>query len=158
MNTLSKLTPQPLFSYFEDICQVPRPSKKEEKIRAHVREFANKNNFDFVEDEVGNIVIKIPATLGHENAPTVVIQGHLDMVCEKNKGTEHDFENDPLKIIRDGDWITAEGTTLGADNGIGVAAGMAAATDNSVIHGPLELLCTIDEETGMTKSEQTQPN
>ncbi|MBU0475194.1 MAG: aminoacyl-histidine dipeptidase [Bacteroidetes bacterium] len=144
------LEPKLVWEYFYGMTQVPRPSKKEEKIRAHVREFANKNNFEFVEDKVGNIVIKVPATKGYENAPTIVIQGHLDMVCEKNKATNHDFDNDPLKIYRDGDWITAEGTTLGADNGIGVAAGMAVATDPSVIHGPLELLCTIDEETGMT--------
>lgn len=144
------LEPKLIWEYFYGITQVPRPSKKEEKIRAHVREFATNNKFDFTEDEVGNIVIKVPATPGYENAPTIVIQGHIDMVCEKNKGTDHDFDNDPIKIYRDGDWITAEGTTLGADNGVGVAAGMSAATDDSVIHGPLELLCTIDEETGMT--------
>ena len=144
------LEPKLVWEYFYGITQVPRPSKKEEKIRAHVREFATKNNFEFDEDEVGNIVIKVPATPGYENAPTIVLQGHLDMVCEKNKGTDHDFENDPIEIMRDGDWITANETTLGADNGIGVAAAMAAATDNSVTHGPLELLCTIDEETGMT--------
>ena len=144
------LEPKLVWEYFYGITQVPRPSKKEEKIRAHVRDFAVKNNFKFIEDEVGNIVIKVPATVGYENAPTIVIQGHLDMVCEKNKDTKHDFENDPIKIFRDGDWITAEETTLGADNGIGVAAGMAVATDDSAIHGPLELLCTIDEETGMT--------
>ncbi len=151
------LEPKLVWEYFYGITQVPHPSKKEEKIRAHVREFAQKNNFEFNEDAVGNIVIKVPATEGYENAPTVVIQGHIDMVCEKNKGTEHDFDNDPLKIYRDGDWITAEGTTLGADNGIGVAAGMAVATDSSVVHGPLELLCTIDEETGMTGVNALQP-
>jgi dipeptidase D len=151
------LEPKLVWEYFYGITQVPHPSKKEEKIRAHVREFATSNNFEFVEDEVGNIVIKVPATSGCENAPTIVIQGHIDMVCEKNKGTDHDFDNDPLKIYRDGDWITAEGTTLGADNGIGVAAGMAVATDPSVIHGPLELLCTVDEETGMTGVNALQP-
>ena len=151
------LEPKLVWEYFYGITQVPHPSKKEEKIRAHVREFATSNNFKFVEDAVGNIVIKVPATPGYENAPTIVIQGHIDMVCEKNKGTDHDFDNDPLKIYRDGDWITAEGTTLGADNGIGVAAGMAAATDDSVIHGPLELLCTVDEETGMTGVNALQP-
>lgn len=151
------LEPKLVWEYFYGITQVPHPSKKEEKIRAHVREFANTNNFEFVEDSVGNIVMKVPATPGYENAPTIVIQGHIDMVCEKNKGTEHDFENDPLKIYRDGDWITAEGTTLGADNGIGVAAGMAIATDPSAIHGPLELLCTVDEETGMTGVNALQP-
>ncbi len=151
------LEPKLVWEYFYGITQVPHPSKKEEKIRAHVREFATSNNFEFVEDEVGNIVIKVPAIAGYENAPTIVIQGHIDMVCEKNKGTEHNFDNDPLKIYRDGDWITAEGTTLGADNGIGVAAGMAVATDPSVIHGPLELLCTVDEETGMTGVNALQP-
>jgi len=156
-SAIEGLEPKLVWEYFYGITQVPHPSKKEEKIRAHVREFATSNNFEFVEDKVGNIVIKVPATKGYENAPTVVIQGHIDMVCEKNKGTAHDFENDPLKIYRDGDWITAEGTTLGADNGIGVAAGMAAATDPSVIHGPLELLCTVDEETGMTGVNALQP-
>ncbi len=151
------LEPKLVWEYFYGITQVPHPSKKEEKIRAHVREFATSNNFEFVEDEVGNIVIKVPATSGYENAPTIVIQGHIDMVCEKNKGTDHDFDNDPLKIYRDGDWITAEGTTLGADNGIGVAAGMAVATDPSVTHGPLELLCTVDEETGMTGVNALKP-
>ena len=151
------LEPKLVWEYFYEITQVPHPSKKEEKIRAHVRDFATTNNFEFVEDSVGNIVIKVPATPGYESAPTIVIQGHIDMVCEKNKGTVHDFDNDPLKVYRDGDWITAEGTTLGADNGIGVAAGMAAATDDSVIHGPLELLCTIDEETGMTGVNALQP-
>ncbi|PIQ07933.1 MAG: cytosol nonspecific dipeptidase [Ignavibacteriales bacterium CG18_big_fil_WC_8_21_14_2_50_31_20] len=156
-NAIDGLEPKLVWEYFYGMTQVPRPSKKEEKIRAHVREFATNNNFDFTEDEVGNIVIKVPATPGYENAPTIVIQGHLDMVCEKNKATVHNFETDPLKIYRDGDWITAEGTTLGADNGIGVAAGMAVATDPSVIHGPLELLCTIDEETGMTGVNALKP-
>ena len=144
------LKPELLWNYFYGISQVPRPSKKEEKVREHVRNFAKENNFDFVEDSVGNIVIKVPATKGYEDKPVIVLQGHVDMVCEKNKGTEHDFENDPIKLIKDGDWITADGTTLGADNAIGVAAGMAAATDPDCVHGPLELLCTIDEETGMT--------
>ncbi len=156
-DAIEGLEPKLVWEYFYGMTQVPRPSKKEEKIRTHVREFATNNNFEFNEDEVGNIVIKVPATPGYESTPTIVIQGHLDMVCEKNKATIHDFENDPLKIYRDGDWITAEGTTLGADNGIGVAAGMAIATDSSAIHGPLELLCTIDEETGMTGVNALKP-
>lgn len=151
------LKPELIWNYFYGITQVPHPSKKEEKIRAHVREFAKQHNFEFVEDKVGNIVIKVPATKGYENKPVIVLQGHVDMVCEKNKGTDHDFENDPLKIIRDGDWITAEGTTLGADNGIGVAAAMALATDPDCVHGPLEILCTVDEETGMTGVNELQP-
>lgn len=144
------LNPKILWESFYGLTQVPRPSKKEEKIRTYVKNWADQNNFKWKEDKTGNIVIKVPATPGYENAPIVVLQGHLDMVCEKNKGTEHDFENDPIKLIKDGDWIKADGTTLGADNGIGVAAGMAAALDNDVVHGPLELLCTVDEETGMT--------
>ncbi|MFC2139990.1 aminoacyl-histidine dipeptidase, partial [Bacteroidota bacterium] len=98
----------------------------------------------------GNIVIKVPATEGLENAPTVVLQGHVDMVCEKNKDKEHDFEKDPITLVRDGEWMRADGTTLGADNAIGVAAGMAVVDDKDVVHGPLEILCTVDEETGLT--------
>lgn len=144
------LEPKLMWEYFYGISQVPRPSKKEEKIIEHVRNFAKENNFEMEEDTVGNIVIKIPATKGHENKPIIVLQGHVDMVCEKNKGTEHDFDNDPIELIKDGDWMRANGTTLGADNGIGVAAAMAAATDPGAVHGPLEILSTIDEETGMT--------
>ncbi len=144
------LEPKLVWEHFYEITQIPRPSKKEEKIRAWVREWAKKHNFPFKEDKAGNFVISVPATKGYEKSPVVVLQGHLDMVCEKNKGTKHDFENDPIKIKRENGWITAEGTTLGADNGIGVAAGMAAALDPKAVHGPLELLLTVDEETGMT--------
>ena len=144
------LKPEIFWQRFYEITQVPRPSKKEEKIRQYLRNFAKERSLEMNEDKVGNIVIKIPATPGYENAPIVVIQGHVDMVCEKNKGTEHDFDNDPIKLIRDGEWLTADGTTLGADNGIGVATGLAIADDDSVIHGPVEVLCTVDEETGLT--------
>ncbi len=154
---ITGLKPELIWEYFYGISQVPRPSKKEGKIVEHVREFARKNNFEFTEDEVGNIVIKVPATEGKENSPVVVLQGHVDMVCEKNKGTKHDFENDPIELIKDGDWIKANGTTLGADNGIGVAAAMAIATDKDAIHGPLEILSTVDEETGMTGVSALQP-
>lgn len=151
------LEPKIIWEQFYGITQIPRPSKKEEKIIEYVKGWAGEHNFAFDEDAVGNLVIHIPATEGHENAPVTVIQGHMDMVCEKNKGTEHDFENDPIKLIRDGEWLTADGTTLGADNGIGVAAGFAAALDPEVIHGPLELLCTVDEETGLTGANNLQP-
>ncbi len=144
------LEPKLVWEHFYEITQIPRPSKKEEKIRAWVREWAKKHGFKYKEDKAGNFVISVPATKGYEKSPVVVLQGHLDMVCEKNKGTKHDFENDPIKIKRENGWITAEGTTLGADNGIGVAAGMAAALDPKAVHGPLELLLTVDEETGMT--------
>lgn len=144
------LEPKLVWEHFYGITQVPRPSKKEGKIRAHIKNWAKEHGFSFKEDKVGNIVISVPATKGHEKSPTVVLQGHVDMVCEKNKGTKHDFDNDPIEIHREGEWITADGTTLGADNGIGVAAAMAVALDKSAVHGPLELLLTIDEETGMT--------
>ena len=144
------LEPKLLWEHFYEISQVPRPSKKEGKIRAYIKEFTKKYNLKFIEDKVGNIVISVPASKGHEKSPKVVLQGHIDMVCEKNKGTKHDFENDPIELLREGGWITANGTTLGADNGIGVAAAMAIALDGKAVHGPLELLMTIDEETGMT--------
>lgn len=151
------LKPALLWQYFDELSQVPRPSKREEKAVEFVREFARKNNFKFKEDKVGNIVILVPASKGKEKSPTIVLQGHVDMVCEMNKGTKHDFDKDPIKLIKDGEWITADGTTLGADNGIGVAAGMAIAMDKTSVHGPLELLCTIDEETGMTGVNELQP-
>lgn len=151
------LQPQLIWNYFYEVSQVPRPSKKEEKIRKYIVDFAKSKNFKYKEDTVGNIAIFIPATPGYENSPKVVLQGHLDMVCEMNKGTEHDFENDPIKLRREGDWIAATGTTLGADNGIGVAAGLAVAMDDSSVHGPLELFFTIDEETGMTGVNALQP-
>lgn len=144
------LKPEILWQRFYEISQIPRPSKKEEKILEYLRNFAKEHNIKMLEDDAHNIVMKVPATKGYENAPTVIIQGHVDMVCEKNKGTKHDFDNDPIKLIRDGDWIRADGTTLGADNGIGVAAGLSMITDDSVVHGPLELLFTVDEETGLT--------
>lgn len=144
------LKPGIIWQRFYEISQIPRPSKKEEKVVEYLRKFAKEHNVKMLEDDIHNIVMKVPATKGYENAPTVVIQGHVDMVCEKNKGTKHDFDNDSIKLIKDGEWIKADGTTLGADNGIGVAAGLAMVTDDSVIHGPLELLFTVDEETGLT--------
>ncbi len=144
------LEPKLVWEHFYAISQVPRPSKKEEKVRAWVKNWATEHKFPFKEDKVGNIVVSVPASKGKEKSSTIVLQGHVDMVCEKNKGTVHNFEKDPIKLVREGKWITAEGTTLGADNGIGVAAGMAVALDKNAVHGPLELLFTIDEETGMT--------
>lgn len=156
-NAIEGLAPELIWQRFYEITQVPRPSKKEGKILEYLRKFANDNKIEFKEDAVGNIVYKIPASKGYENAPVVVLQGHVDMVCEKNKGTEHDFDNDPLKLKRDGEWLKAEGTTLGSDNGIGVAAALAAATDSNLIHGPLECLFTVDEETGLTGANNLQP-
>lgn len=151
------IEPKVLWERFYEISQVPRPSKKEEKILAHLKSFLKEHNIDFNEDKTGNIVAYVPATKGYENAPTVVLQGHVDMVCEKNKGTKHDFENDPIKLLREDGWITADGTTLGSDNGIGVAAALATITDDSIVHGPLELLMTVDEETGLTGANNLEP-
>ena len=149
-DALSTLEPRSIWSHFAGIANVPRPSKHEDRIVAWVEELARERDWEVRKDDIGNLVLVVPATPGHEGAPTIVIQGHLDMVCEKNKDTEHDFMNEPIRTRIDGDWVYGTGTTLGADNGIGVAAGFAAATDPDVVHGPLELLLTLDEETGLT--------
>ena len=156
-SAIEGLKPQLLWERFWEISQIPRPSKKEEKVRAYTRKFAKERGLEFNEDKAGNIVIKVPATRGYENAPTVVLQGHVDMVCEKNKDTKHDFEKDPITLVRDDEWMGANGTTLGADNGIGVAAGMAVVDDKDAVHGPLEILCTVDEETGLTGVNALEP-
>ncbi|MBO5456412.1 MAG: aminoacyl-histidine dipeptidase [Muribaculaceae bacterium] len=146
---IKNLQPQLVFSIFDEITKVPRPSKKEEKIRQYLLDYAKKHDIAVKTDEVGNVVMSKPATPGHEDAPTVILQGHMDMVCESNN-KHFDFENSPIETVIDGDWIRANGTTLGADNGIGMAAALAALTDDSYTHGPLEALFTVDEETGMT--------
>ena len=151
------LKPELLWQRFYEISQIPRGSKNEEKVIEYVKNFAVTRKLEYKKDEVGNIVVKVPAVKGYENATVVVLQGHVDMVCEKNKDTNHNFEKDPIKLVRENEWITADGTTLGADNGIGVAAGLATADDNSFIHGPLEILCTVDEETGLTGANNLQP-
>ena len=144
------LKPEILWQRFYEISRVPRPSKKEEKIIKYLKNFITEMNLKYKQDKIGNIAISVPATPGYENARKVILQGHIDMVCEKNKSTKHDFENDPIKLVRQDGWIAAEGTTLGSDNGIGVAAGLAVITDKEVVHGPLEILLTVDEETGLT--------
>jgi dipeptidase D len=151
---LGNLEPQIVWDIFEEITQIPRPSKKEDKIVAFAIDFAKKHNLEFKQDKLGNVVIKKPSTPGMENRKTVVIQGHLDMVCEKNADVEHDFLNDPLQPYVDGDWVKAKGTTLGADNGIGVAMGLALLASNNVAHPNLEVLLTLDEETGLTGAQQ----
>jgi dipeptidase D len=154
---LESLEPKLLWQHFDTIRQTPRPSKHEEKIIEVVKSWAADRDLEVVQDEAGSLTIRVPATAGHENAPTVVLQGHLDMVCEKNSDVEHDFMTEGIKVEVVGDWVQAQGTTLGADNGIGVAAGMAMADDPNVIHGPLELLCTVDEETGLTGAKDLDP-
>ena len=129
---------------------MPRPSKKEEKIREFLVDFAKKHNIDYQTDQTGNVVMRVPGTKGYENRPCVILQSHMDMVCEKNSDTAFDFDKDPIRTkIVDG-WVKAEGTTLGADDGIGMAAALAALLDPALEHGPLEALFTVDEETGLT--------
>jgi len=147
---LLDLEPKLLWQHFDGIRQVPRPSKHEEKITEHMEAWAAEKGYEIQKDEAGSMVIRVPATEGHENAQTIVLQGHMDMVCEKNSDVEHDFMTQGIEVEVDGDWVRAKGTTLGADNGIGLAAAMALADDPEVVHGPLEILATVDEETGLT--------
>ena len=144
------LKPASVFHYFEEICQVPRPSKREEKIIAYLKAFGEKHGLETKTDEAGNVLIKKPATPGRENLKTVILQSHIDMVCEKNSDVEHDFLTDPIETVIDGEWLKAKGTTLGADNGIGVATELAILASDDIEHGPLECLFTVDEETGLT--------
>ncbi len=156
-NEILNLEPKLLWKYFYEISQVPRPSKKEAKIIKYLEDFAAEGKIEYKKDEVGNIVMKIPASKGFENSPGIVLQSHIDMVCEKNKGTEHDFDNDPIKLKIENNWVTAEGTTLGSDNGIGVAAALAILKDANFNHGPIECLFTVDEETGLTGANNLKP-
>lgn len=151
------LQPAALFHYFEEVCQVPRPSKHEEKIIAYLKAFGEKQGLETKVDAIGNVLIKKPATPGMEDRKTVILQSHIDMVCEKNSDTVHDFLNDPIRTVVDGEWLKAEGTTLGADNGIGVASELAILAATDIQHGPLECLFTVDEETGLTGAFALQP-
>ncbi len=141
--------PEQIWAHFYDITQIPRPSGKEEVIRNFIIDLAKARDLKTAQDPAGNLVVHVPASEGYENAETVAIQNHLDMVTVKTAETAHDFDNDPLTLKIDGDWLKADGTTLGADNGIGVAAALAVMTDDSVVHPPLELLFTVEEETGL---------
>lgn len=143
------LKPELVWKYFEGINEIPRCSKHEEKVAEYVVSVAKKLGHEVERDNVGNVIVRKKAT-AHENAPMVTLQAHLDMVCEKNREVKHDFENEPIDMYVDGDMVRARGTTLGADNGIGVATCLALMEDSSIKHGPLEFLFTIDEETGMT--------
>ena len=148
--TIRDLEPKLIWEQFDDITRVPRPSKKEGKIIAWLVEFAKKHGFDYQTDETGNVVMRKPATPGYENRPAVILQSHMDMVCEKNSSKEFDFENDPIETWIDGEWVKAKDTTLGADCGIGMAAALAVLLDNSLEHPAIEALFTVDEETGLT--------
>ncbi len=156
-SSIQGLQPQLLWEHFYQISQIPRGSGNEEAVGQYIISVAEKNGLEFQKDESGNIVVKCPASPGFENRPTVIIQGHTDMVCEKNNDTVHDFEKDPIKLVRDGEWLRADGTTLGSDNGIGVCAALAIMADPSIKHPPMEMLFTVDEETGLTGAENLKP-
>jgi dipeptidase D len=147
------LKPTNLWKNFYELTQIPRPSKKEEQVRAFLKKFGEDLGLETIVDEIGNVIIKKPATEGMEDRKGIILQGHMDMVPQKNSDTKHDFEKDPIDAYIDGDWVTAKGTTLGADNGMGVAASMAVLEATDLVHGPIEVLITMDEETGMTGAE-----
>lgn len=157
MNSINQLEPKEVWKYFEQITRIPRPSKKEEKIREFLLAFGNSLQLETKRDEIGNVVICKPATPGYERKPIVVLQSHMDMVCEKNSDHVFNFDTDPIQTVIDGEWVKAVGTTLGADDGIGMAAQMAILASKTAKHGPLECLFTVDEETGLSGADALQP-
>ncbi len=158
MSVLENLEPKLVWKHFEEITKIPRCSKHEEKIRDYIINFAKKQKLPMKTDHVGNVVISKPATPGTINKPTIILQGHMDMVCEKNSDVTFDFSKDPIKLKRNGDILTADGTTLGADNGIGLAISLAILEDTTIKHGPIEALFTVDEETGLTGAFAMKPD
>ncbi len=156
MSELEKLQPAPVWRVFDAMCAVPHGSGHEAAILDMFKAWADERKLAWQQDTVGNVLISIPASPGRENAPAVVIQGHVDMVCEKNAATKHDFLKDPIRPVVDGDWVKATGTTLGSDNGIGVSMGLGMAESDSP-HGPIEVLLTIDEERGLTGAQNIEP-
>jgi len=155
--TIRDLNPKIVWEKFYGLSQIPRPSKHEEKVRAYLLEWGKKHGVDVFEDETGNVIFRKPATPGFENRRGVIMQGHMDMVPQKTATTVHDFLKDPIKTKIVGDWVGAEGTTLGADDGIGVCLALSVLEDKTLRHGPLEVLVTYDEETGMTGAEKLKP-
>lgn len=149
-NVLKGLNPELVFNHFEEISQIPRGSGNEKEVSDFLRKFGEGLGLETIQDEFLNIIIRKPATKGYENCPGVILQGHMDMVCEKNKDTNHDFTKDPIRLRIEDDMIYATGTTLGADNGVAVAMGMAVLSSNDIEHPAIELLVTSDEEAGMT--------
>jgi len=158
MSVIENLEPKSVWKHFDEIRKIPRCSKHEEKIREHILAFAKKNNLKVKTDKTGNVVIIKPASKGMEKKPTVILQGHMDMVCEKNSDAKFDFSKDPINLKLKGEILTADGTTLGADNGIGLAISLAILEDKNLRHGPIEALFTIDEETGLTGAFAMESN
>jgi len=148
--SITNLDPQIVWKNFHALTQIPRPSKHEEKVSEYLYNYGKSLGLETIRDEVGNIIIRKPATPGYENRMGVIMQGHMDMVPQKNSDVDHDFEKDPIQTWIDGEWVKAKGTTLGADNGIGVALALSVLESKDIEHGPVEVLVTIDEETGMT--------
>ena len=157
MSTIKDLKPASVWNNFYELTRQPRPSKHEEKVRAFLLEWGKKHGVETFADATGNVIMKVPATPGFENRKTVILQGHMDMVPQKNNDVKHDFITDPIETWIDGEWVKAKGTTLGADDGMGVAMAMAVAESKDLKHGPIEILITYDEETGMTGANNLQP-
>ncbi len=157
-NTILKLQPSEVWFYFNEICKIPRPSKKEEQIIAYLLEFGTALGLETITDKAKNVLIRKPGTSEYENRAFVCLQSHIDMVCEKNNDVEHDFERDSIKPWIDGDWVKAKGTTLGADDGIGMAVQLAILSSKTIEHGPIECLFTVDEETGLTGAFALEPD
>ena len=157
MQKITELNPKEVWAYFDEILTIPRISKKEDQIIAYLIGFAKKHKLKYKQDQVGNLLIFKPATAGMENRKGVILQSHADMVGEKNADVKHDFYKDPIQAYIEDGWIKAKGTTLGADDGIGIAASLAVLASETIEHGPLECLFTIDEESGMTGALGLQP-
>lgn len=155
--TIKELQPKIVWNNFHLLTQQPRPSKHEEKVRAFLLAWGKEHGIETITDETGNVIMRVPATPGYENRVGVILQGHMDMVPQKTLKSTHDFENDPIETWIDGEWVRAKDTTLGADDGLGVALGMAVAESTDVPHGPVEVLVTYDEETGMTGAKKLTP-
>lgn len=155
---IQKLKPNIVWGYFAEIMQIPRPSGNEEKIAAYLKAFGEKLKLETKVDAVGNVLIRKPATKGREKSPSIVLQSHMDMVCEKNSDTVHNFEKDPINAVIEKGWLIAKETTLGADNGIGVALQMAVLASSNIEHGPIECLFTVDEETGLKGAFSLKPD
>lgn len=157
MSKIENLKPERVWKHFYQLTQIPRPSKKEGQIIEYMKSFGKKHGLETIVDEVGNVIFRKPAVKGMENRKGVIFQGHLDMVPQKNSDKKHDFEKDPIETFIDGEWVTANGTTLGADNGVGVALAMAILEADDIEHGPIEALFTVDEEAGMTGANELKP-
>ena len=155
---IENLQPTEVWKYFSEILDIPRPSKKEEKIIEYLLNFAQEQKLEAFKDDAGNVLIRKPASKGMEDRASVILQSHVDMVCEKNSDVDHDFDADPINAVIDGEWVTAKGTTLGADDGIGIAAQLAILASPTIKHGPIECLFTVDEETGLTGAFELKPN